>query len=148
MYAALVKSGDTSWDVFSLFNYDSMPEKAKLIDDALDSGLPIIGMETTQYKYDASNGAVWNGTSFSGGHQVDEATRADESFWLDKKKYSFISDNKIVASVIVGDDSPNSLKFAAAFSSDVMLVKIPNDQIVFVGETYGWDGTRFVAVEQ
>lgn len=144
MYAVLVKNSNDSWDVIGLLDYDSAPEKKSVIDNALSSGMPIVGMETTQYKNDARTNSVWNGTSFSGGNPLSPDAENSDVFWNSIKKYSLLVDNKIIASVTMPVDSPRAELYAAAFSSEVSMVKIPEHQNVFLGETYGWNGTEFV----
>jgi hypothetical protein len=142
MYALLVKNNETSWDVIGTLDFSEIPVKASIIDAAIESGNEITGMDTTQYKSSARTNSVWNGSSFT--VPDDLGSNPDDSFYDNAKQYSFICDNKIIANVTVNNDSPRSELYAAAFALEVTIVKVPSHQIVYVGETYGWNGTEFV----
>lgn len=143
MYSVLVKNDDSSWDVIGLFKLEEHPDKSAVIDSAIDSGLAITGMETTSYKNDARINSVWDGSSFSGGNALSPEAKDDDELWSTFKKYSLLCDNKVIFNMTINNDSPRSELFSAAFASEVTLVKVPTDQTVFIGETYGWDGERF-----
>lgn len=147
MYAVLVKNNETSWDVIGLLDYGVIPAKSQIIDDALDSGMPITGMTTTQYRNDARTNAVWNGTSFSGGIPLSEDANNTDEFWNSVKQYSIICDNKIISNITINNDNPRSALYEAAFASEVTMVKVPEHQVVYLGETYGWNGAEFTNPE-
>jgi hypothetical protein len=141
MYAILVKNTDNSWDVIDLYK---KTEPDVILDEALQSGLPIVGMEATSHRKNALKGAIWDGTSFSGGTASSEGpSNDDDEFWNSVKRYVFLCDNKVVLGKTVSVLSANVEMFDAAFSSEVTVVKVPDNQVVYVGETYGWNGTEF-----
>ena len=142
MYAILVKNNEESYDVLSSLNYTDQ-EIMNNIENALNSGSPVIGMAATDHKLTATYGATWNGTSFSGGKasRMSDATEEEiNSFDL----YAFLQNNVLIARYGVRTDSPKSEMFKAAFESDVILVKVPEDQSVYPGETHNWNGSRFL----
>jgi hypothetical protein len=147
MYAVLVKNDSATWDVIGLLDYSGLPEKAAVIDEALESGLPITGMETTPFKNTARTGSIWNGTSFSGGSPLSPDANDSDEYWDTVKKYSLLCNNKLISSIIVLKDGSRAPLYEAAFATEVNLVKVPSDQSVFIGETYGWDGSKFTNPE-
>lgn len=143
MYAVLVKNSNESYDVLSFINYDNDTEITNRIDTALSGEGPVIAMDASEHKLTATHGSIWDGTSFSGGRQSKVADATPEE--LDSfKLYVFLHNNTVIARNAVRLDSPKAPMFEAAFASEVILVKVPEDQVVLVGETHGWDGSRFV----
>jgi hypothetical protein len=142
MYAILVKNNEQSYDVLSSLSYTDQ-EIMNNIENAINNESPVIGMAASDHKFTATYGAVWNGTSFSGGKasKMSDATEEEvNSFDL----YVFLQNNVLIARYGVRTDSPKSEMFKAAFESDVILVKVPEDQTVYAGETHNWDGSRFL----
>jgi hypothetical protein len=142
MYAILIKNNEDSYDVLSALTYSDQ-EVMNNIEEALNNGSPIVGMAASDHKLTATYGAVWNGTSFSGGKpsRISEATEeVVDSFDL----YVFLQNNELIARYGVRTDSPKSEMFKAAFESEIILVKVPSDQNVYPGETHNWNGSRFV----
>lgn len=141
MYAILVKNNQ-AYDVIGFFSH----MKEQVINDlnaAYQTGSPIIGMNANEYKTSALYGATWNGSSFSGGtagpHLLEVTQEQLDSFDL----YAFLCNNVVVARVAVPVSVLKAEMYAAAFTSEVILVKVPEDQSVAIGETYNWDGTSF-----
>lgn len=142
MYAILVKNNEQSYDVLSSLHYTDQ-EIMNNIENAINNGSPIIGMAASDHKFTATYGATWNGTSFSGGKETKMSDATEEqvnSFDL----YVFLQNNVLIARYGVGNNSPKSEMFKAAFESDIILVKVPEDQTVYAGETHNWDGSRFL----
>lgn len=143
-YAILVKNSDESYDILNFINYYDDAETVSLLDAALsDLSNPIIAMDASDHKITATRGATWNGTSFSGG-RVSKAADATAEELDSFKLYVFLHNNIVVARNAVKTDSPRAEAFSAAFASEVKLVKVPDDQYVAIGETHGWDGSRFI----
>lgn len=139
MYSAIVKNSDNSWDVF--FNFDfSSQERVEILDQAWDSRLPIVAMELTPYKNTAKIGSTWDGTSFSGGIEPDGVIFKDlpstDEYWNSHKTYGFLCDNKVLAIIIVENNQSNAELIAAAFTSEVQLIKTV---WMKVGKTIQWD---------
>jgi hypothetical protein len=145
MYAVLVKNDETSWDVVHTLQYETDGERKAIVDQALAKDSPVIGMETTSYRNLVKPGAVWDGSSFSGGVALPPDKIAVD-IWETHKRFTFLSENVVIANFAIEKESPVSEFLSAAFENDVILVSVPSDQSVSSGGTYGWDGTRFSAV--
>ena len=145
MYAVLVKNNETSWDVVHTLQYDSENSRKIAVDEALAKSVPVVGMETTSFRNLVRPGAVWDGSSFSGGVELSP-DKVVEDITDTHKRFTFLSENVVVANFPIKNDSPVSEFLSAAFENDVILVAVPSDQSVSIGGTYGWDGTRFLAV--
>jgi hypothetical protein len=145
MYAVLVKNNETSWDVVYRLQYDTGNNRKIAVDEALAKDVPVIGMETTSFRNLVRPGAVWDGSSFSGGEELPEGKVAVD-IWDTHQRFTFLSENVVVANFAIENDSPVSEFLSAAFENEVILVPVPLDQSVSIGGTYGWDGTRFSAV--
>jgi hypothetical protein len=145
MYAVLVKNNETSWDVVHTLQYETNGEKKAIVDQALAKDSPVIGMETTSYRNLVKPGAVWDGSSFSGGVALPP-DKAPLDIWETHKRFTFLSENVVIANFAIENESPVSEFLSAAFENEVILVSVPSDQSVSSGGTYGWDGTRFSAV--
>jgi hypothetical protein len=143
-YAVLVKNNDESYDILNFINYYDDSTTANLIDSALsDLSNPIIAMDASNHKTTATRGSTWDGNSFSGGI-VSKAADATAEELDSFKLYVFLHNNVVIARNAVRTDSPRLEAFEAAFASEVKLVKVPDDQYVAIGETHGWDGSRFI----
>jgi hypothetical protein len=126
MYSAIVKNDDQTWDIFFDFNYYSMVRLSSL-KEAWDSELPIVPMEITAYKNTALIGASWNGSSFSGGHELDDihykALPDTVEFWESHKVYGFLCDNVLIAMIVTTNDTDFAELVAAAFEGEVKFIK-------------------------
>jgi len=66
MYACIVKNNSNTWDIFTVF--PSIPDaKKQRIDSALESGLPIVSRNLTEFGSSVRSGAIWDGAQFNGG---------------------------------------------------------------------------------
>jgi hypothetical protein len=144
MYAVLVKNNETSWDVVHTLQYETNGERKAIVDAALAKDSPVIGMETTFYRNLVKPGSTWDGSSFIGGTLPPGMVPVD--IWETHKRFSFLSENIVIANFAIENESPVSDFLSAAFENEVILVKVPSDQSVSIGGTYGWDGSRFSAV--
>ena len=139
MYSAIVKNSNNSWDVFFNFDYSSS-QRVEILDEAWESRLPIVGMELTPYKNTAKIGSTWDGSSFSGGNEVDGIIFKDlpttKEYWDSHKTYGFLCDNKVLAIIIVENSQSNAELISAAFESEVKLIKTV---WMKVGKTIQWD---------
>jgi hypothetical protein len=143
MYAVLSKKNETSWDVVHVIPPYENSEKDLLVESAVAKTPPPFGMETTSFKDNVRIGSVWDGVSFSGGVQRPEGSEVLD-IWDSHKRFSFISENTIVANFVIGNDSILSDFMSERFQGEIILVKVPQDQSVAAGETHGWDGSRFI----
>jgi hypothetical protein len=144
MYAVLVKNNETSWDVIHTLEYTTGTEKKTVVDEALAKDVPVVGMETTSYGNLLKQGSVWDGSSFSGGIELSP-DKDPLDIWETHKRFSFLSENVVVANFAIENTSAVSDFLSAAFENEVILVTVPSDQSVSTGGTYGWDGSRFSA---
>jgi hypothetical protein len=145
MYAVLSKKNETSWDVIKTMVPYLDSEKNLLVEAAVAKTPPPFGIETTSFRNDAKVGSTWNGVSFSGGVELPEGSEILD-IWDDNKRFSFISENVLVANFVLGNSSVLSDFLSEKFNGNVILVKVPEDQSVAAGETYGWNGSRFTEV--
>lgn len=144
MYAVLAKKDETSWDVLTVLSQHHNEQRVLLVDNALASDNPLVAMETTSFRNDLKVGSVWDGTSFSGGTELPEGSEPVD-VWDDNKRFSFLSNNVVVFNYLVSNNSSAAAYISEAFNTkEILLVKIPEDQSVSVGETHGWNGSRFV----
>lgn len=152
MYAVLSKENELSWKVIRLLDKPSfagggtnstLEYKISMIDNAFANNSFLIGMETTSFGDTVRVGSIWDGVSFSGGPAKPEE---HVDIWNDNKRFSFLSDNTVVLNTIVNNGSPSAEYISDKFKEEVILVQIPQDQGVSVGEIYGWDGSRFIEV--
>ena len=143
MYAVLVKNDETSWDVVHTLPPYFDAEKQINIDNAFLKDSSIIGMETTSYKNTAKLNAVWDGTSFSGGNTPAQGLEPID-IWDTHKKFSFLSENVIIANFVIKNTSSKSEFLSAAFENEVTLFPIPSDQALIIGETYTIENNRFI----
>jgi hypothetical protein len=143
-YAYATKVSEDSYEVFNMLHLES-PQADILIqriDNALNSGLPITTLVTTDIP-NVYPGAVWDGESFSGGVELPEGSEPVD-IWDDHKKFSFLSENVLIANFAISNTSVLSDFMSEKFTGEVILVKVPEDQAVAAGETHGWDGSRFI----
>jgi hypothetical protein len=140
MYVILTKNGDNTWDGVHQVPINPTADTT-IIDAALESGLPVVGMNASSHKASSVRGAVWNGDSFVGGNVNSEASVDQEQ--LDSfSRYVFLCDNKVVFSMTVKADSGNTEMFDAAFAGETILVKCEDGPFNKVGKTFNWDGTE------
>ncbi len=141
MYVILTKNSDNTWDGI----HDVVPAASvdtSVIDAAFESGLPIVGMNASEHKTSAIRGAIWNGTSFSGGEPGVTPLSEDDEILNTIKRYVFLCDNKVVFSMTQNIDSYNVEMFDAAFAGETILVKTESGPFNKVGKTFNWDGTE------
>jgi len=152
MYAVLSKENELSWKVLMLLDKPSfagggtnstLEHKISMIDNAFANNSFLIGMETTSFGDTVRVGSIWDGVSFSGGPAKPEEY---VDIWNDNKRFSFLSDNTVVLNTVVNNGSPSAEYISDKFKEEVILVQIPQDQGVSVGEIYGWDESRFIEV--
>jgi hypothetical protein len=139
MYAILTKNSNDTWDgIYQI--YTNGPSSTVVVDAALETGLPIIGMNASEHKTSAVRGATWDGTSFTGG-TVNPETPLDDEALAKINRYVFLCDNKVVFSLTMSVNSSTAEMFDAAFSGETILVKHTLGPINVVGKTFNWDGT-------
>ena len=151
-FVILVKNNDV-YDIIGNFSHRDV-EIAAALNAAYDSGSPIVGMAVTgdleterQHKLTATYGSTWNGSSFSGG-RPSKALGVVTDEQLDSfDLFVFLCDNVLVGRVGVSKGTEKAEMYKAAFATETLLVRVPDHQTVFVGETYGWNGTEFTPVE-
>ena len=147
MYTILTKNDNDTWD--AIHELDMLPAEdlSLLIDAELDKGVPLTGMNVTSHKSKAIKGAVWNGSSFSGGVPGEGVPLDTDEVWNTRKKYSFLSDNKIIVSFTVDNDNEKSEMFEAAFAGETILIKNLSKPFNKIGKTFTLDGTSLTIVE-
>jgi hypothetical protein len=147
MYIVLTKNDNNTWDAIHELDMTATDDLSLMIDSELDKGVPLIGMKVTSYKSKAIKGAVWDGSSFSGGVPGEAVPLDTDEVWNTRQKYSFLSDNKIIVSFVVNNDNAKSEMFEAAFAGETVLVKNLTKPFNKLGKTFTLDGTSLTLVE-
>lgn len=145
MYAVVV-GGNGVYDVISLFNH-IREDVVNNLDTAYATGLPITSIDASAHKQSALYGATFDGSAFSGGVSGPNLLKATQEELDSFNLYAFLSDSVVVARIAVPVDSPKAEMFSAANATGMSLIKVPEDQAVYVGQSYNWDGTSFSSVE-
>lgn len=151
-FVIAVKNND-AYDIIGNFNHKDVDLAAEF-NAAYDSSSPIIGMAITgdleterQHKLTATYGSTWDGSSFSGG-KPSKALGVVTDEELDSfDLFVFLHNNVLIGRIGVRKETEKAEMYKAAFAGEVSLFKVPKHQTVFVGETYGWDGTEFTPVK-
>ena len=139
--ALVVKISDTEWEVIA--KYDLIEQKNTIFLDAIESGKTINGMIITPFRESATLGAVWNGSSFSGGKEPGY-TRSEED-WEVTSTYALLADNVIFMTFSATLNDIQHAKMEAAFASDVTMVPIRLTDVVRLGSI--WNGQEFTEAE-
>ena len=145
MYVILTKNGDNTWDAIHQIS-PGLTANTTVVDAALETGLPLIGMNVSQHLNSVRRGSTWDGTSFTG-VSVDQENLLDDEALSAKRGYAFLCDNKVVFLISMLANSDNSEMFDAAFAGETLLVKSETGSYNKVGKSYTWDGTELVEVE-
>ena len=135
MYACIVKNSSNTWDIFTVF--PSIPDaKKQRIDSALESGLPIVSRNLTEFGSSVRSGAIWDGTQFNGG---DPTSLIEGS---SRGQYSYLCNDMIILTLLAQLNTDMDIQIAAIFESETTVVKIPEGQTASVGDT--WDGQNVI----
>ncbi len=147
MYALIVKNSQNTWDIWSILPEIPFPEREERLQNAIKSGLPIVGKNVTKYKTSAKSGATWDGQTFVGGEIGKIKSGYGEVF--DKitedtplSMYAYLWNDTIVLLQFgdIGTDFDNQLQ--AIFESETTVINVPEDQIANIGDI--WDGEKVV----
>jgi hypothetical protein len=136
MYAFIVENDQGTWDVWNTLEDIPIAEKKERVENALESGLPIIGKDLTEFGLSARSGAVWDGTEWTGGTTVGRT--AEMSLNL----YSYICNDTIILMHISTPNTEQDQMMAAIFESENTMIKVPEGQTAVVGDI--WDGTNII----
>lgn len=141
MYACVVKNEQGTWDVWNTFSYPAQfIDRQERLDAALVSGFPIVGKNLTQYGISVKNGAVWNGTEFTGGNPTTITEGSNTSL------YSYVCNNVILLTWLGQANTEINDMLAVIFSEgeETTVIKVPEGQSVTKGDV--WDGQNFLKV--
>ena len=142
MYACVIKNSNNTWDIFAFPSYPHNPAKQKLLDDAVDSGLPITGMRMTPHKWAGVTGATWDGTQFTGGlpSPIPETIE-----WDSINTYGYLCNNIVVYAIIVNRGTIADAQMDAIFAGDseIDIIRIPEGQTAKIGDI--WDGENVIS---
>ena len=138
MYALLVKNSQNTWDVWSKIDDIPVPVRKERIETALASGLPITGLDLTEYGTQVRSGAVYNGTEFTGGdnRSIPEGSNLN--------LYSYVCNDTIILICLGQPNTELNDQMAAIFQSETTLIKVPEGQTAKVGDI--WDGTNIISI--
>lgn len=146
-YAWVTENSPNEHEVFNITRGTStstgeMPKFIERIESAISANHELIGMKATQFGEQAFTDAVWDGTSFSGAMNLSEKLNEGKSFNFEQTDlYVILANNKVVFVSMIDKNSLAGQLFDAAFSQNVRLIKVNDEQVVAVG--YIWDGTNF-----
>jgi hypothetical protein len=138
-YAFATKTSEDSYEVFNSLHLPEESELSQRIENALDSGLPITTMVTTDLP-NLYPGAVWDGEAFVGGERPENFNDT-----LDWGRYSFLVDSVLFLTLSSPKGNHMDVMTEAAFDQEVIIIKIPEGQTVVRGSV--WDGTSFTDPE-
>lgn len=142
MIALIVKNDEETWDIYNAGNIPKhFPDRIKRIENAIASGLPIVGMDLTAYKERATSGAVFDGVDFSGG-VVHPSLRNNNQNWDDLTQYGYICNNILLLILYSESGTERDNEYQAIFNSETTIVKIPEGQTAKVGDI--WDGKKVI----
>jgi hypothetical protein len=147
MYALVVKSSENVWDVWSTLPNLPFPDREKRLQDAIKSGIPVVGKNVTKYKTSAKSGAFWDGQKFSGGEIGKIKSGAGEVFEEITEStplsvYAYIC-NDVIVLLQFGDTGTDfDSQLQAIFESETTVINVPEGQTANVGDI--WDGKNIV----
>lgn len=135
-YAFIVKNNEGTWDVWSFLSDIPVPSRKERVQNALASGLPIVGRNLTEYGTSVKSGAIWNGTEWTGGEPTNRTEDNDDGL------FSFVHEDTIILTIVIPKlKQPNYDMAMAVFEEENTLVEIPEGVEVHAG--YIWDGENF-----
>ena len=144
MFALVAKNAEETWDVWNIVNIpNQFADRKQRIQNAIASGLPIIGMDLTAYRETATSGAVFDGVDFSGG-AVHPKIRNNDDNWDTWTQYGYICDNTIILIAIGQLGTIKNEQMSAIFDGETTIVEIPEGTDVKVGDI--WDGQEFISI--
>jgi hypothetical protein len=139
MYACVVKNSQGTWDVWTELSYSFNQEKQDILTNGVESGLPIIGMITTPYKWSATPGSTFDGTEFTGGTVSIVPLDRD---WEAINTYGYLCNNIHIGGFIAAVNSAQDNQLQAIFSEETTIIKVPEGQTASIGDI--WDGENII----
>ena len=138
MYAFIVKNDQGTWDIWNTLEDIPIPERKERVENAFESGLPIIGKDLTEFGLSARSGAIWDGMQWTGGSAVG---RTEETV---VNLYSYICNDIIILIHLGEPNTKQDQKMAAIFESENTMIKVPEGQAANIGDI--WDGQKIVNI--
>ena len=138
MYAFIVKNNAGTWDVWSTLLDIPIIERKERVESAITSGLPITGKNVTEHKESVKNGAMWDGTQWSGGDSMSVSQE------MALNLFAYICNNTIILIHISSPNSASDIQMAAIFESDNSMIKVPEGQTAKIGDI--WDGENIITI--
>jgi hypothetical protein len=136
MYAFTVKNDQGTWDIWALIEEINEPQRKQIVDNAIQSGLPIVGKNLTEFGVSVRPGATWDGVQWTGGLDI---ARTEE---MVLNLYSLVCDNTILLTFQSIKDTIDDEMKSVIFESENSMIKVPEGQTANVGDT--WDGTSVI----
>lgn len=144
MFALVAKNAEETWDVWDIVNIPNyLPDRKERIQNAIASGLPIVGMDLTAYRETATSGAVFDGVDFSGG-TIHPKLKNNNQNWDDLTQYGYICDSTII---LIAYSQPGTIRdeqLSAIFDGETTIVEVPEGTDVKVGDI--WNGQEFISI--
>lgn len=142
-YALLTKASPTTWEVFQVIRLADSEEDtslANILNLSISNNETVAGLEVSNVNTESlKRGAIWDGSSFSGGLESDFYTQE-----IRNKRYAFTYDNKLTLVLTAIEGSAQADMYQAAFAGEVSIKKI-EDESTIVAAGYIWDGINFNA---
>lgn len=138
MYAHIVKNDEGTWDIWAGWSDIPIPERKARLDNALESGLPIVGQDLTQYGISVRSGSVWNGTEWTGGDWTNRTE--DDNSGL----FAYVCDNTVVSMVVTPANNPTYEQIQSIFESENTIIKLPEGMTAKTGDI--WDGEKVISI--
>lgn len=144
MFALVAKNAEETWDVWDIVNIpDRFADRKERIQDAIASGLPIVGMDLTAYREKATSGAIYDGVDFSGGITYSKLETNNKNY-DEVTQYGYLCDSTII---LIAYSQPGTIRdeqLSAIFDGETTIVEIPEGTDVKVGDI--WDGQEFISI--
>ena len=153
-YMFATKISENQYEAFQTLGLDISYDTQKRIDERISaalSGGSLSSVNATGYN-NVAIGSTWNGTEFI----LPEIMHQDWSFdegipeinimGVKNNVFVFLNNNVVFLTMSNPEGSIDAEKFTAAFTNDVILVKLNADQIVPYGSI--WDGSTWTLPTQ
>jgi hypothetical protein len=147
-YALSTKISESLYEVFDLRTYDLSNAVQKDRSDRIQSAIlenNIVGMNATDMD-NLAIGSIFDGSGFSLPDQISlgwpfDGAMPKENAYGHSRLFALLSNDVVFSIIMFTEDSPSGDKFAAAFSGDLAMSMVGDEEVVEEG--YFWNGTHF-----
>jgi hypothetical protein len=147
-YALSTKINESLYEVFDVRGYDLSNSVQKDRSDRIQSAIlenDIVGMNATDMD-NLAIGSIFDGSKFSLPAQLPSQWAFDggmptHNAYGHSRLFSLLSNGVVFSIIMFTEDTPSGDKFAAAFSGDLAMSMVGDEEVVEEG--YFWNGTHF-----